>query len=243
MSLSSNVLSVRLNSSTFQLCSSTLRRLFTNVSVPVKGHVEVLSNLSKTGFLMNVYFVNSPSKSLSSVLSVDQLIAQIKKLKLKLNSNGTVAVAGLEPFKRPEFLSSLLPEVHKHGLKTCVVTTGNVSKDYFERILAFTDEIILCPDILSENTFSRKTGDSNLIQFLVEVHKKNIPVTLRIPLMNSVAHVQAEIKIISEMCRVFKNIIKVELESDGSKFSKTELSSFLTHFSSCPVPVFINNIQ
>jgi len=98
-------------------------------------------------------------------MEVDQLLEKVlRDLPFYEESEGGVSFSGGEPLMQPEGLLQLLQACKKHGLHTCVDTSGHVNWEHFERILPFTDLFLYDLKNMDPELHLRHTGvDNSLI--------------------------------------------------------------------------------
>ncbi|MEA3462328.1 MAG: radical SAM protein, partial [Bacteroidota bacterium] len=73
-------------------------------------------------------------------VKVDELVEKVlRDVHYYEESGGGVTFSGGEPLLQPEDLLQLLEACKKHGLHTCVDTSGYASWEQFEAIVPFTD--------------------------------------------------------------------------------------------------------
>ena len=76
-------------------------------------------------------------------------------------TNGGVTLSGGECLMQADFCAELLKQLKNHGVHTAVDTAGNVSWQYFEKILPYTDLFLYDVKCISEQLHKNGTGVSN----------------------------------------------------------------------------------
>lgn len=127
-------------------------------------------------------------------------------------SGGGVTFTGGECMLQIDFLEKILKLCKREGVNTAVDTAGNVSREYFERILPFVDTFLYDIKCANEDLHKKFTGVTNRLilenlEFLVQTGKR---VVVRVPV---VVGFNADVQ---EMNRIFellkgKNVHRVEL--------------------------------
>lgn len=108
---------------------------------------------------------------------VDTLFEKIKRLKPYLK-NGGVTFSGGEPLMQAKFFSVLAEKLKGENLSIALDTSGCFEDEYTDKLLSFTDIILLDVKFTSEEEYQKFTGGSlkRVIAFLEKVNllKKRI---------------------------------------------------------------------
>ncbi len=118
--------------------------------------------------------------------SVDEVFKEIIKDNDYYNStNGGVTFSGGECMLQIEFLEEILKKCKENGVNTAVDTAGNVTWEYFERILPYTDLFLYDIKAYSEQLHKEGTGVSNRLIFenLVKLSKTKARIFVRVPVI------------------------------------------------------------
>lgn len=103
---------------------------------------------------------DSWSQSGGREVSVEDLMAQIMKMKSYFKKRGGVTFSGGEPLMQPVFLLNLLKACKQAGIHTTIDTSGMGGGKYLEDILRLTDLILLDVKEVSEEGYQNLTGGS-----------------------------------------------------------------------------------
>src|SRR5512133_263875 len=95
-------------------------------------------------------------------------------------SGGGITLSGGEPLAQVEFAKALLIEARKHGLNTCVETSGHVAKEAFALVLPAIDLLLFDWKVSDPEEHCALVGASNeLILSNLEMALMMVPVVLR----------------------------------------------------------------
>ena len=117
---------------------------------------------------------------------MDEVFAEVIKDKAYYdNSGGGVTFSGGECMLQIDFLAEVLKKCKENGVNTAVDTAGNVTWEYFERILPYTDLFLYDIKAYSEQLHKEGTGVSNRLIFenLVKLSKTKARIFVRIPVI------------------------------------------------------------
>lgn len=109
-----------------------------------------------------LYCTSDARKICGKEYTVDDVISEIVKDKAFYESSGGgVTLSGGECMLQIDFLLELLKKCKENGIHTAVDTAGNVSWEYFEKVLPLTDLFLFDVKCISENLHITGTGVSN----------------------------------------------------------------------------------
>ena len=118
--------------------------------------------------------------------AVEEVMSEILKDKAYYGSKGGVTFSGGECMLQIEFLAEILKKCKENGIHTAVDTAGNVSWEYFEKILPHTDLFLYDIKAYSEDLHKEGTCVSNrlILQNLEKLSKTfRGDITVRIPVI------------------------------------------------------------
>ena len=160
------------------------------------------------------YCVNGARKIAGKKYGVDELFLEIEKdCNLYKETNGGVTFSGGECMLQIDFLEAMLKKCQASKIHTAVDTAGNVSWEYFERIIPYTDLFLYDVKCIAESLHMHYTDVSNkkildnLIQLSSIVRDK---IFIRIPVINEFNGNMNEMQKIAKFLRELK-LDKVEL--------------------------------
>ncbi len=144
--------------------------------------------------------------------SVDEVFKEIAKDKMFYeNSGGGATFSGGECMLQTDFLCKILKKCKENGIHTAVDTAGNVPREYFERVLPYTDMFLYDIKAFSEDLHKQGTGVSNklILENLLWLSGK-CDIIVRIPVIGGFNDDKAELEKIAEFLKHIK-CEKVEL--------------------------------
>lgn len=140
--------------------------------------------------------------------TIDELLTEIIKDKVFYDtSDGGVTFSGGECMLQIDFLEEILKKCKEVSIHTAVDTAGNLSWEYFEKILPYTDLFLYDIKAVSENLHIEGTGVSNKailsnLKLLSENH--NAEIIIRIPIIPDFNAKPEEIKKIADFLHDIK---------------------------------------
>jgi pyruvate formate lyase activating enzyme len=137
--------------------------------------------------------------------SLDELFHEVKKDKTYyITSGGGITVSGGEPTTQPDFLIEFLKKSKHDGMDTALDTCGYASKETFEKILPYTDLILLDIKEIDSKKHKEFTGVpndkilENAIWFSEYVKKNGKELWIRTPIIPHYTATEENIKGIGE---------------------------------------------
>ena len=144
--------------------------------------------------------------------TVEETLVEILKDKEFFRaSNGGVTFSGGECMLQINFLEELLKRCKENNVHTAVDTAGNVSWEYFERILPYSDLFLYDVKCVSENLHKQGTGFSNrlILDNLKKLVLHKADIIVRVPVIPEFNGNEIEIRKIKQLLKEF-SIKKVE---------------------------------
>ena len=105
-----------------------------------------------------------------------------------INSGGGVTASGGEPLLQYEFVTQLFKRLKEEGISTALDTAGNVPFQYFEKVLPYTDIVLLDMKIMNAELHRMYTGADNyrIIENAKKLMKMGQRMHIRVPVMEGV---------------------------------------------------------
>lgn len=116
--------------------------------------------------------------------TVEEILDDYKKYESFLKDGG-LTVTGGEPLMQIDFVTELFEEAKKRKIHTCLDTSGitftESSRAKFDKLIRFTDLIMLDIKHINNEEHKKLTGHSNknVLNFMEYLNEKNIPVWIR----------------------------------------------------------------
>lgn len=129
------------------------------------------------------------------------------------NSQGGLTVSGGEPLLQPDFVGELFREAKAEGIHTALDTAGNVPYTHFEKVLPFTDLILLDLKIMDDNLHKSYTGVSNrlILDNAKRLFESGARVHIRVPLVKGVNDSRENARMLRDFIDGYPNIQQVKL--------------------------------
>ncbi|MTI48239.1 MAG: pyruvate formate lyase-activating protein [Firmicutes bacterium] len=147
-------------------------------------------------------------------VSVDELMADIKKYKSYMNfSGGGITASGGEPLLQSDFIKELFKRCKEEGIHTALDTSGFVSLNTAKKVLEYTDLVLLDIKSFNSKLYKDLTGVSNepTIQLAKYLSEANIPIWIRYVLVPNLTDKTEDIRDLARFLSTLKSIEKVEL--------------------------------
>lgn len=121
--------------------------------------------------------------------SAEQLVEQALHYREYFGEEGGVTLSGGEPLLQPRFASEIFSLCHRHGLNTCLDTSGSLLNEEVKEVLTHTDRVLLDVKYTEDSLYRTHVGCGldQVLAFLSYLNEKQIPTTLRqviIPTLN-----------------------------------------------------------
>lgn len=145
--------------------------------------------------------------------SVNEVFDEIANDKMFYeNSDGGATFSGGECMLQIDFLCEILKKCKENNIHTAVDTAGNVPREYFERILPYTDMFLYDIKAFSEDLHKQGTGVSNklILENLLWLSGK-CDIIVRIPVIGGFNDDKAELEKTAKFLKQVKCIKKEPL--------------------------------
>ncbi len=146
--------------------------------------------------------------------SVDEVFNEIVKDKIFFdNSGGGVTFSGGECMLQIDFLSEILKRCQEDGIHTAVDTAGNVSWEYFEKILQYTDLFLYDVKCMTNEKHKKYIGAENILilENLNRLLKTDKKVWIRVPVISGVNDTEEEMQKLKNFLKENGKPEKIEL--------------------------------
>ena len=124
-------------------------------------------------------------KAWGADMTVDEVLAVIKKDIPYFRNSGGVTLSGGEPLMQSEFAARLLAECKKLGIHTCVESALDVESQCIDEVLPYTDLFIADLKIMDPLLHIKHIGYSNarILSNFEYLSKKGVSLIIRIPII------------------------------------------------------------
>lgn len=181
---------------------------------------------------------NGALEAVGSLMSADDVIAQVLKDRPFYRDDGGITLSGGEPFFQFDFLRAILELARARSLNTCVETSGYVSQT---RILALTpliDLFLFDYKLTDPDQHKLFTGVSNnrILSNLLAIASAGAKIILRCPVIPGINDTPEHFRGIGALANNLQGIIRIELmayhslgeskaRNIGKHYSLTKLQS------------------
>ncbi|MCL2367093.1 MAG: pyruvate formate-lyase-activating protein [Oscillospiraceae bacterium] len=149
-----------------------------------------------------------------TILTMSDLIADVLKYKSYMKfSNGGFTACGGEPLLQSDFLAELFKQLKGHGIHTCLDTSGNLDVLRAEKLLSYTDLVLLDVKALNADKYRALTGgDIRVMQgFAQALNDLEIPVWVRYVVVPGLTDGDDDILSLAQYLNGLSNVRRVEL--------------------------------
>jgi len=148
------------------------------------------------------------------LMTVDEIIEDIKGYKSYLEfSNGGVTITGGDPLVQGRFLMSLLERCKAEGLHTAIDTSGYGNRHLVERVLQYTDLMILDIKSIDPTIYEYITGVplDRTLETLRISKEMGVKVWIRYVLVPGLTDKPEDMQKLADYLKPYDNIEKVEV--------------------------------
>lgn len=144
---------------------------------------------------------------------VSELVTKILRYRPYFGALGGVTVSGGEALLQTEFVTELFAELHKHGIHTCLDTSGIGGGSHVDALLEATDLVMCDIKFSSEEAYRRHTGGSldTILHFLEATERHNTDLWVRHVVVPGHTDTPEEIDRMLALATRYSNLRKVEL--------------------------------
>ncbi|ABO48588.1 pyruvate formate-lyase activating enzyme [Desulforamulus reducens MI-1] len=111
----------------------------------------------------------------------DEIVKKVRRFKSYFHNNGGITLSGGEPLLQPDFAFAILQQCKKEGIHTAVDTSGCIDVGALEKILPFTDLLLLDVKAVDDSLYHWLTGGkAETFQMAVDyIRQQKTPLWLR----------------------------------------------------------------
>lgn len=146
-------------------------------------------------------------------ISVDEVIAKLKRYKPYYGKDGGVTFCGGEPLTQPKFLIALMKRCKEEGISTCLDTSGYGQVDTFDEILSLTDVILYDIKGLDPDKYKAMTAQPIEVTntFLAKAQNYDLSIWIRVVIIPDYNDTYIYMDQLAEYIGHLKRIDRVEL--------------------------------
>jgi len=143
----------------------------------------------------------------------EELVERAMRYRDYFGTEGGITLSGGEPLLQAEFAAELFALCKERGIHTCLDTSGSILNEAAEKLLSYTDRVLLDIKYTNEEQYLQYVGCSMNVpmQFLDYLESRKIPVTLRQVIIPTLNDTDENIEQLSEIIRSHSCIDQTEL--------------------------------
>jgi len=176
----------------------------------------------------NISACNSKNDPLVKTMSLDEVMAEIKKdIIFYEESGGVVTFSGGEPLIQHEFLKSILEECRKNNIHTVVDTSGYSPYTQLDTINEIVNLYLYDLKIINDADHKKYTGVSNklIIDNLKKLLREGKELNVRVPLIPGVSDTENNLTDLEALMNPYINSVKIDF-LPYNKFAESKYSRF-----------------
>ncbi len=166
----------------------------------------------------------------------EEVLRKVARFKPYFSKNGGITLSGGEPLLQSEFAAFILKKCREMGIHTAIDTSGWVEIAALEKVLPYTDLLLLDIKALDEDEYLWLTGKSeNKFRKALEyIQQWNIPLRLRYVLLPGINDSDQHVKKLKNLtARLGSQVNKIEVlpyhNLGAHKWKKLGLNYSLGH--------------
>lgn len=152
--------------------------------------------------------------NLGKDISVKELMDLILKDKSFYDSSGGgLTLSGGEPLLQADFVCDVFVNAKKNGIHTALDTAANIPFSLFEKVLPYTDLILLDLKIMDGTIHEKYTGVRNerILKNAEALFKSNVKIHIRVPVIKGINDNMENMRLLKKFISQAANIEKIKL--------------------------------
>ena len=155
-------------------------------------------------------------KNTGTEMAVAELIGEFEKNR-DFYKDGGITITGGEPLLQLDFVTELFREAKKHGIHTCLDTSGITysenQQEAYGKLLDFTDLVMLDIKHIRADSHKELTGSSNksVLAFAKFLSEKNIPIWIRCVIIKGISDNENDLIELGEFIGKLKSLKALEV--------------------------------
>ncbi|MBE6767776.1 MAG: pyruvate formate lyase-activating protein [Ruminococcaceae bacterium] len=145
--------------------------------------------------------------------TAEELVGKAVRYREYFGETGGVTLSGGEPLLQATFVRDVFSQCHRHGIHTCLDTSGSVLTDEAKAALAETDRVLLDWKYTDDALYRAHVGCrlESVEAFLRYLNEREIPVTLRQVIIPTVNDTVENARNLRAVAAAYPCVDKVEL--------------------------------
>lgn len=148
-----------------------------------------------------------------TLYTAEDVVNKVLRYKEYFGTTGGITVSGGEPLLQAEFVAEVFSLCHKHGVNTCLDTSGCILSDKVKLLLEVTDRVLLDIKYTNDEQYVDNVGChlSPVLDFLAYLDEHNISTTIRQVIIPTVNDSESSILALNFIADSHKCVDGVEL--------------------------------
>lgn len=152
-------------------------------------------------------------------MTIEELMAEIRKYKHYFGDDGGVTVTGGEPMVQIEFVTELFKTLKEEGIHTCLDSSGVMFRrtgemfQKIENLIKYTDLVLLDIKHIDNDKHKSLTmhENTNILDFAKYLDENNVPIWVRHVLVPTITTDEESLKKLRTFLDGLKNVDKIEV--------------------------------
>ena len=146
-------------------------------------------------------------------LTPSDILSRIERCRPYFGEDGGVTLSGGEPLWQPRFAAHILAECHEAGIHTAVDTSGSCSTGALEKVLPWTDLVLLDIKDARPPRYRELTGGTlaEVVRSLDRLTEADVPTWIRQVVVPGWNDTFEQMRELADLLRNRQNIERVEL--------------------------------
>ncbi|MBQ7309485.1 MAG: pyruvate formate lyase-activating protein [Clostridia bacterium] len=163
--------------------------------------------------------------------SAEEIVRKVLRFKEYFGKQGGITLSGGEPLLQADFAREIFVLCHRHGIHTCLDTSGGILNESVKALLSETDRVLLDIKYTNDADYRENAGCGmqTPLDFLSYLNEKKIPTTIRQVIIPTVNDDEENILKLKEIVRIHTCVDKVEL-LPFRKICQTKYDNMKLHF-------------
>lgn len=162
------------------------------------------------------------------------------------NSSGGVTVSGGEPLLQAEFVKEFFSQLKQEGIGTALDTAGNVPFEEFEKVLPYTDLVLLDLKIMDGRLHQKYTGVPNkrILENTRRLMSDGVRLAIRVPVIAGINDNEENLNALQNFIGNYRNLEEVRfLPYHSMGISKAESLHIPLNIFHAPDPQYLENAR
>ncbi len=135
--------------------------------------------------------------------TTEEILDRVCRYRSYFGRDGGITLSGGEPLLQPDFVTEVFRRCREKQINTCLDTSGGVLSPAIDRVLEYTDRVLLDIKYTNDGDYRAYVGCSidKPLRFLKELNRRKIPTTLRqviIPTLNDTPENIKKLKVLAD---------------------------------------------